>query len=303
MSKLFLFRDLDDHFFIHIFGISICFKHKCRFKYKENLEYGITEQKRSPKLIVSLTSYPARIKTVHKTINTLLNQKIKADEIVLWLALEQFPNGEDDLPQELLKLKQLGLTIKWCEDLKSYKKLVPALKEYPDDIIVTADDDVYYEDDVLESLYVAYLNNPNNIYARRAVKLKLDKCEVKGISSRKYQFIHNTKPTFFNQLMGGSGCLYPPHCLYKDCLNIEKIKKLIPSHDDAYFWSMAVLNKTKIQVVKGFDANLHYVEGTQDVGLIHLNKTGRGGTSLEDAYKIMINEYPEILKNLTKEDE
>ena len=66
---------------------------------------------------------------------------------------------------------------------------------------------------------------------------------------------------------------------------------------------MAVLNETKIQVVKGFDANLHYVEGTQDVGLIHLNKTGRGGTSLEDAYKIMINEYPEILKNLTKEDE
>ena len=55
-----------------------------------------------PKLIVSLTSFPARINTVHQVIESLLNQTKKADKIILWLAPEQFPNGEKDLPEKLL---------------------------------------------------------------------------------------------------------------------------------------------------------------------------------------------------------
>ena len=35
---------------------------------------------------------------------------------------------------------------------------------------------------------------------------------------------------------------------------------------------MAVLNKTKIQIIDGFDKNLYFIEGTQNVGLIHKNK-------------------------------
>ncbi len=41
--------------------------------------------------------------------------------VILYLAEEQFPNKEADLPGKLLKFKENGLTIKWCEDLKSYK--------------------------------------------------------------------------------------------------------------------------------------------------------------------------------------
>ncbi|MBQ2886366.1 MAG: hypothetical protein IJE43_21810 [Alphaproteobacteria bacterium] len=42
------------------------------------------------KVIVSLTSYPARINIVHKTIESLLNQTYKADKVILYLAYEQF---------------------------------------------------------------------------------------------------------------------------------------------------------------------------------------------------------------------
>ncbi len=48
-----------------------------------------------------------------------------------------------------------GLTIDWCEDIKSYKKLIPTLKKYPDAIIVTADDDLIYDNKWLEQLYNA----------------------------------------------------------------------------------------------------------------------------------------------------
>ena len=78
-------------------------------------------------LIISLTSYPARIKNVHKTTNTLLNQSLKANKVILWLAENQFPNKEQDLPSKLLAQTTKGLTISWYhKDIKSYKKLIKA---------------------------------------------------------------------------------------------------------------------------------------------------------------------------------
>ena len=136
MNKLFYFKDLDDHYVINIAGIHLSIKHKMKFKYKEAVSWGLNEDKRTPQLIVSLTTHPARINYVHYTINTLLTQKLKPDKIILWLEEENFPKGESELPQQLLRLKDLGLTIEWCEKLKSYTKLIPALRKYPDDILL-----------------------------------------------------------------------------------------------------------------------------------------------------------------------
>ena len=183
----------------------------------------MTTEKRNPQLIVSLTTFPARINTVHKTINTLLQQTVKPDKLILWLAKEQFANKEDDLPQNLLKLKDFGLEIKWCEDLRSYKKLVPTLREFPNDIIVTADDDLYYQKDWLESLYNAYLKAPQNIYTRRACAIKRKNYYYSVIphyANKDYE------PNYSNQLMGGAGTIYPPNSLHKDILDTDKIKNV-----------------------------------------------------------------------------
>ena len=101
--------------------------------------------------------------------------------------------------------------------------------------------------------------------------------------------------------MGGSGCLYPPHSLFKDCVNYDIVSQTIPTHDDVYFWAMAVLNNTKIQVIGGFDVDLHFVEDTQNVGLINVNKKESVGVSLEEAYGIMLQKYPQILTILKGE--
>ena len=103
---------------------------------------GCSPVKHSPELIVSLTSYPTRIGTVHKTIETILCQTERPDRIILWLAPEQFPKAALGLPRKLKRLTKYGLEIQWYHDIKSYKKLIPALHQYPDAIIVTADDNV-----------------------------------------------------------------------------------------------------------------------------------------------------------------
>ena len=256
-------------------GLRFKIKHKCNFCYNEVCKYGLTTEKRSPRLIVSLTTFPARIKYVHYTINTLLNQTLKADKVILWLAEEQFTNKEKDLPKDLLRLKDFGLTISWCEDLKSYKKLIPTIQ--------------------------TYLNDKNNIYARRCLQLKFINNELSGVSGAKCGYKSNSNANYFNQQIGMYACLYPPHSLYKDITNINKIKTTIPTHDDVYFWSMAILNRTKIQVVDGFDASAYLVEGTQNSALKNINQKNNAGIALKDAYKVMIKEYPEILTILKEE--
>ena len=66
---------------------------------------------------------------------------MKPDEIILWLAEEQF-NGIDSLPKALLEQQKRGLTIRFCDDLRSHKKYYYTMQEYPRDIVILVDDDI-----------------------------------------------------------------------------------------------------------------------------------------------------------------
>jgi len=294
-KKIFSVKNFDGHCIINIFGIKIAIKNKAKFDYKPAMEYGITREKRATQIIVSLTSFPARIKTTHLAINTLLRQTFKPDRIILWLAEEQFINKEADLPKEILDLKDFGLELRWTQDIKSYKKLIPALKEFPQDIIVTADDDIYYEEDWLESIYKKYTEYPDCIVCQRPRRLELVGDKIKVLTSRKSEKLDLSKPDYFNQMLGGAGCLYPPNSLHKDVFDIDKIFRLLPTNDDVYFWAMAVLNGTKIAVAKGWDGSINQMD-------LRENSLGKINSYLEKKrkkapFEIMINEYPQLLNN------
>ena len=202
--------------------------------------------KNKPKLIVSLTSFPYRIPTVHMTIESILNQTYKPNLIVLQLAEEEFPNKEKDLPENLLKLTKCGLIIKWNKiNTKSYKKLIPTLKEYPNDIIITIDDDIIYDINMIKYLWDSYIKNPDYICCHRTTKILWN--DDSFIVKPKHFY---KKPSFANKLVGCGGVLYPPNSLYKDVLNDELFLSLAPTNDDIWFWMMAVLNDTRIKVVK-----------------------------------------------------
>lgn len=82
---------------------------------------GIETHPAGEQVMISVTSFPARIHEVKYTIYSLLKQTYKPDRVVLWLGEDQFPNQEADLPADLLKLKENGLTISFVKDLKSFK--------------------------------------------------------------------------------------------------------------------------------------------------------------------------------------
>ncbi len=265
------------------------------FPYKEATTYGLVKKSRDIRIIASLTSLPRRINFVHKAINTLLTQTLKPDKLILWLSDKQFKNKEGDLPDNLLRLRNFGLEIRWCRDLGSYKKLIPALKEFPDDIIITFDDDMYYPENTVEDLYNSYLKNKKAVHAMRARKLIVlgDSIVSKDFGT---EFRENKKDLSFNNMVTGcAGCLYPPHCLYKDVLDENLISSLIPTRDDTFFWAMATLAGTKTQIVNGYSQSFYYIRGTQRQNLAKINRENGEGISAREAFRRISQRYPQIL--------
>ncbi len=303
LIPIFKCKDFDSHYIFRILGIRFSIRHKTKVNCKPVTSSGVNTEKRCAQLIVSLTSHPPRIKASAVAINTLLQQSLKPDKLILWLADSQFLNKEKDLPQELLNLTKFGLEIRWCKDLGSYKKIIPSLKEFPKDIIVTADDDIYYQEDWLETLYNAYLEAPENIYVKRAVKMHIVNEKIVGDARTLQEKIDELPPSFSYQLMGGSGCLFPPHSLHGDIFDENNFLNLIPTHDDIYLWAMAMLNGTKIKVVSGYKAQMETVDGTS-LSALSKTKNAKNGSGLrpDEAFDRLIKRYPEIIEILKSED-
>lgn len=70
-------------------------------------------------LIVSMASYPPRIKTVSHCIRGLLTQSVRPDRILVWLYEGEFPNGRDDLPRDLLDLEDGIVEICWAPEISN----------------------------------------------------------------------------------------------------------------------------------------------------------------------------------------
>lgn len=124
----------------------------------------------SPRVVFSLTSFPARIATLHHTIFSLLRQSTPADEIAVFLSLEEFPRGFASLPRILRFLHtQHFIRLHFVEaNYKSCNKLIHALKFYTQDICVTIDDDQLYERDMLRLLLDSYRKYPQCIHTHHA---------------------------------------------------------------------------------------------------------------------------------------
>lgn len=265
---------------------------------------GVTKDKRNTEVIVSLTSFPERMYDIHYCIYSLLNQKLKPDRVVLWLAKEEFPNGEYDIPSNVLNLKKFGLEIKFCKNLMSFKKIIPALREFPDAIIVTADDDIYYADDWLELLYDNHKLYPKDIILHRSRKIAFDeKFNVKEYD--KWTLINeDTMPSYYHLINGGGGALYPPHSLDDTVFNEKVFMGEYSTTDDIWLWAMAVLYGTKIKTIKNDYNDFTPVNPARLLGLTDeltlYNSANKYGKNLENMRKIL-KQYPLLIKKLKEE--
>lgn len=215
-----------------------------------NQEPIITNEKRKEKIIVSLTTHGIRISSAYLAIESIAQQTMKPDEIVLWLSENDFSNNS--LPITLKKLIARGLKIKYCKDVGSHTKLLYTLKQYPNDIIITIDDDILYPFDLIENLYKTYLENPKSICCNVARKISLDN-NKRIIPYIKWKIISTKSMSSRNLLpLGVNGVLYFPKCFDNEVFDINSFSQLCPKADDIWFRMMSLKNNVNISITGSY---------------------------------------------------
>ena len=222
-------------------------------------------------IIVSLTTYGKRLYDVATTIESIMQGSLKPNRIVLWLGDEM---RAIRLPITLLNQQKRGLEINYCKDIRSYKKLIPTLKKYPEATIITIDDDVLYHYDLVEKMVNEHQRYPNHIIANRIHKIKLNN---KGKPLKYMDWKFNDNPTDDSPLnfwTGVGGVLYPPQSLHPEVLNESVFMDICKYADDIWFYAMARKAGTKARKCythndRGEDYLINL--GVQDVGLFNIN--------------------------------
>ena len=203
-------------------------------------------------IIVSLTSFPARIEYVWLTVETLKRQSLKPQKILLYLSKEQFPELEKSLPENLkAEQDELFQIVFVDDDLRSHKKYYYAFKDYPEMNVVTFDDDVFYESHTLEELYNAHKRFKDCVICGRA-------CTI--APKREYNSWPRTKEKYvpLNGILqiGISGVLYPPHCYSSLIFDVQAIKECCPKADDIWLNYMCRVKGSKIVMIDGYVDNI-----------------------------------------------
>ena len=245
---------------------------------------------RERKIIVSLTSIPSRLDKLHIVLMSLLWQSFKADKIVLWLS-EYDKNGnrqiwKDNLPANIKRMQRKGVEINFVEDIRSYRKLIPALKKYPDAVIVTADDDTIYPKDWLRQLINAHDQHPNTVVCFRGSTIILENGEYSPYQSWP-EFTKKLQPSNFIFPQGCEGILYPPGVLGQEVFNQERFLQLSPTADDVWFKAMSLLNDVPCVKITSQHRDFRRIGGSQSgEHVLHIinNVQGRNDPQIKSVF-------------------
>lgn len=258
---------------------------------------------KGPGIVVSLTSFPGAIDYASGAVESILKGKLLPDKLVLYVTLSQF--GDRQLPKRLHELEKENDIFEirdYQDDIKSYRKLIPAIKDFPDSIVVTIDDDVAYHPEMLRSLMKWHARYPDHIIAQRAKRILLHKPYRKWKKYRWYNFIFNRvhDQGFLNLPTGVGGVLYPPGALKSEMLDTNLFTSLAPTADDIWFWAAATANSTKILPVP-FGYNKPKGLGKpKELSLKTLNFKGGTDRNLE-YFEAILEKYPEIRQRVENE--
>ena len=208
-------------------------------------------EKRIERLIVSLTTFAPRINDVPFVIFSILLNTVLPEKIVLCVSEDDFPNREKDFPKILTDLIEESKMVEiiWTENTKSYKKLLPVIRKYPEYTVITVDDDIFYPAGLIKNLYDEHQMYPDSVIASRAHRMRYSDGKFESYENWKRDTglsfpSHEIMPT------GCGGILYPSGCFYGDVDNKSLFSSLAETTDDLWFWAMTALKGYKKKVTR-----------------------------------------------------
>lgn len=229
----------------------------------------LTSSSAKSAVIVSMTTFPKRYNEVVVSIKSLLLQKQLPDKIILYLGTDCDVNS---LPEQLLELQQYGVEIKTgYPDIRPHKKYFFAMQEYPDNIIITVDDDLIYDKFLISDLLKSYKRYPNAISATRVHRMLVKNEIICPYNKWDYEYTSLIKPSLQLLSTNGAGTLFPPHILPDETFDIEKIQKYALNADDIWLKFMMLRKQLPVVLCNRRRPVLEAIQSAQQEALSQIN--------------------------------
>lgn len=220
-------------------------------------------------LTVNLTTTFQRLSLCRIAITSLLLQSKLPDQINLWVSKEPYLRdkgiGSSDVIEQFIyslpESTRQRLIIRWAENTGPYRKLIPMLRvAAPEDIIVTADDDIFYGENWLKKLVEAYEATPNMLVAARVRKIKAN---VFGVNQSYLYWKIITKPATVSDdfvVTFGGGVVLNRHMFCEKDIHNEEYLQLAPTADDLWFSKLVRRNNLNVKVLPSALQEIYFIE-------------------------------------------
>lgn len=218
--------------------------------------------------VVSVTTYGDRLRTVHLVLESIAAGSVLPSRMILWVDSEEaFANRTAGLQ----RLVDRGLEICRSENFGPHTKYYPYLLSTDtfESALVTADDDLLYNEWWLEGLVRANREDPGSVNCYRAHRVRLEKGAIAPYVT--WGRCRTTESSFLHFATGVSGCIYPPSLLRRLKLAGSEFVQLCPKADDVWLHVNALRAGMRTRQVWDRPLRFPFVPGTQGTGLYHSN--------------------------------
>lgn len=222
-------------------------------------------------VVVSVTTFAARIAHVYAAIESVGVGSVLPGRIILWVAHEDLELVART--RSLQRLVRRGLEILAADgSLGSHKKYFPALVHESTErsFLVTADDDIFYPRQWLEKLWTAFVDDDRNTIVSSWVKRIAFVAD--GMAPyTSWQTTASSGEDALNYFMSGSGTIYPRAYLNELVDAGETFRSLAPKADDVWLNMVAARAKIAVRQSTGEPLRIWTVPRTQRTKLSTFN--------------------------------
>ena len=109
------------------------------------------------RIIVSMTTYSKRVANIPAVLDTIFAQTLLPDLVVINFAIDEV------IPDNVQSyINSHNIELNRVPDTKVYKKIIPTLKKYPNDCIISIDDDFLYPKEMIEDFMTIHKKYPDH---------------------------------------------------------------------------------------------------------------------------------------------
>ena len=188
-----------------------------------------------------MTTIPSRKERLEENISSILNQTAFFDTLVINID-DNLSNEDYEWYYDFAKTSDKIMINRANAMWRSCNKLLPTLLLFPDDVIITVDDDVYYPADCFKYLLEQHSKTPNYIVSHEVNPIIIENNFITYL---------NGFDVKVNQYQWGkylsNCCLFPPHVFDNtDLMDYNKMMTCTNgTHDELWFWVNSTLNNVK----------------------------------------------------------